>query len=322
MGTRLVLTLLGFITILVSACGPNHDQANGPSPEGSNNNSKIQKLLKNPERITFSDVSNLVLKKSCNECHSLKENLIRAGINFDSFESAQGLNGINRKAFIPFNAAESVMYKVLVIQAGPLHMPPFNRPQILKEQIDLVYSWIENGAKKESSDEVEIPPSLSEQLRPYFLNPEMIDYQTVNEYVFMPRCFRCHSTKSPDYDFEAVFLGQNMTDYESILNLSGKGSTGVIPGRLIDKWVNKKQEDGSFVKVKEKGSLIFNSSVVTQSMPPPKGGYEPISGLEAKLLRLWILNCAIEDYELIKNNDNLDEDAIEKQKEKLRICSE
>jgi len=317
-----LLVLLSVQLLLLSSCGSNHDQTPLPNPQDERGNEEIQSLLRKPDTIIYSDISKFVLKNSCNECHSTKKNKIESQINFDSFETAQGLKGSYAKAFTPFNTETSKMYKVLIIPAGSLHMPPFNRPQLSKEQIDLVFSWIQNGAKKEISDVVEVPPSLSERLNPYFQKPESIDYQTVNDNIFKPKCYKCHSTESPDVDFEAVAFGQDMTDYESLLDLSGEGSEGVVPGNLIDRWVNEKQEDGSFIKVREYGSDIFTTSVLTQTMPPPKEGYEPINGLESKLLRLWILNCAIESYEATKDDDNLDEEALEKKRDKVRVCQE
>ena len=42
-------------------------------------------------------------------------------------------------------------------------------------------------------------------------------------------------------------------------------------------------------------SKLFHSAAVSQMMPPAKDGYDPLDSLRLKLLRLWILNCAIED---------------------------
>ena len=54
-------------------------------------------------------------------------------------------------------------------------------------------------------------------------------------------------------------------------------------------------------------------------MPPAEYGFELLNGLRIKILRLWILNCAIEDYskmgeeDLLQNEDDL---------EKVRSCED
>ena len=82
---------------------------------------------------------------------------------------------------------------------------------------------------------------------------------------------------------------------------------GIVKDLLTDKIVTV---DGE--KKKIRGSRIYNSIAITQSMPPAyakdaqgntiPSGYEPMDSLRVKLLRLWIINCAIEDYSALTDD--------------------
>lgn len=103
--------------------------------------------------------------------------------------------------------------------------------------------------------------------------PEKIDYKVVKQMVLGPLCMKCHSEDSPMRDDDAITYSANLTSYASLFNQF----TPVV------------------VKGNPPESKLFRSVAITQSMPPAKKGYEPLDSLRIKILRLWILNCAIED---------------------------
>ncbi len=309
------------LTLILVACEAEHDPL-PLKPSAANEGQSISRLLENPKNIVFDDVKKLVLNPSCVECHSSNGKKIEAQTNFLTYETTAGAKKPFKKSFTPYNPTQSSIYKVLLLKSGSLKMPPATRSPLNEDQINLVFQWIQNGAKKEASTQTPRPPSIAEELAPYFESPQTIDYQVVNKHVFEPKCYKCHSTDSPDHDWQATFYGQDMTTYEDLL-----GNNGIVPNKLIDSFVLEESapdEKGCKTqnKIKISGSRVYRASVLSQSMPPAKEGYEPVSGLESKLLRLWILNCAIEDYEAIKDNDDLIETAIEKKESKVRRCSE
>ncbi|MGH1468607.1 MAG: c-type cytochrome domain-containing protein [Bdellovibrionales bacterium] len=278
----------------------------------------VQTLLDAPEQVVFSDVQKHVLSPSCVECHNGSKKA-DAKVNLESFKSLSG-QGLTRNTVIPFSPERSLLFEVLLIPSGSRHMPPVKKKQLSKDQINLVFQWIKNGAKTDVTQKVERPKTLSELFQPYFNSPETIDYGVVKEHVFDNSCTKCHSNDEETSDWEAVLLGQNMTSYKDLFK--DEASTfsvgGIVKGQLFDEY--KEDEAGNLVKVD--GSKIFESIVLSQSMPPAKDGYKPMDSLRVKLLRLWILNCAVEDYEAIKENDSLIESALEKKSSKVRSCKQ
>ncbi len=116
------------------------------------------------------------------------------------------------------------------------------------------------------------------QLKPLFDHPENIDYKIVKKEV-TGLCMNCHSLDSEFKDINAITYSANMTSYATLFN---PFTPIVVKGNPLE-------------------SKLFGAIAVTQSMPPAKGGYEPLDGLRLKLVRLWILNCAIEDKQALGN---------------------
>lgn len=277
----------------LSSCGSSHDDPGLGQINKLNLSAKqeVQSLLTKPDHIVFSDVQKFVLSPSCTSCHS-SDKKKEARVSLTSYAEVFGQN--SRSVVTPFNPIKSPLYNSLIVAHGSLHMPPKNKPQLSEDQKNLVFQWINSGAKLKVEQAVKRPKSLKEQLQPYFDTPKTIDYILVNKIVFENNCFKCHSNDSKDADFDAVLYGQDMTSYESLFT-----NKGIVKNRLLDKYVS----DGDGGKKKIKGSRIYRAIAVHQSMPPAKKGYEPVDSLAIKALRLWILNCAIEDYSKIKDND-------------------
>ncbi|MGE4130359.1 MAG: c-type cytochrome domain-containing protein [Bdellovibrionales bacterium] len=260
------------IIVATAGCGAKHQVMS--SPPGSDSPA-LKDALSSPDTITFQTVRDLVFEKHCLDCHDSERK--KDGIDLTHYGSS--LQAGDRKLVEPFNAPASPLYTAL-FATGKRQMPPQDRAPLSEEQKQLVYFWIQNGAKDSGTDKVERPPTLKEELRPYFRHPEKIDYTLVRKYVIGYACTKCHSLKGESPDRDAITYSANLTDYASLFN--------------------------PFTPVVTKGnpetSKIYHAAAVTQSMPPAKKGYDPLDSLRLKLLRLWILNCAIEDFSVVQND--------------------
>ena len=116
-------------------------------------------------------------------------------------------------------------------------------------------------------------PSEEERdpLQNYFDHPETIDYSVIEKHIITNYCFKCHSKESSQADDEALFYG-DFTSYKDMANA------------LLPVIVEGKPEESS----------IYTSIAIKQNMPP-RGG--PLKNSLTQLMRLWILNCAIETYD-------------------------
>ena len=66
-------------------------------------------------------------------------------------------------------------------------------------------------------------------------------------------------------------------------------------------------------------SSIFKSIAIHQSMPPGKEGYDLVPSVLVKLLRLWILNCAVEDKDRVDDERPVSDP---ENPEKIRLCED
>tara|TARA_B100000749_G_scaffold280895_2_gene280625 strand:- start:22010 stop:22903 length:894 start_codon:yes stop_codon:yes gene_type:complete len=287
--------LLSFMAVFVmgvKGCPSSHTLLEETQPEPVT--STLEKLVSEPNTIDFQSVSKEVFEPHCLSCHN-NENQ-RGFVNLETYDANFGRTG-HRKVVRAFDAEGSALYQSLIIPSGSRHMPPLRKQQLSELQIDLVKLWIENGAKLEVDQIVEPEPSEEEVLETYFENPETIDYNVINEMIFKPQCASCHSQESSNFIEDAILYGANMTSYDSLFS--------------------------PFLPVIEKGnhrdSSLFESVVINQSMPPVEEGYQPLSGNLNRLLRLWIINCAIEDYNAIGEEELIsDTDGIGK----VRLCED
>lgn len=250
---------------LVVACSPVHKGGVQTAMDGR----ELKAMIADPEKLDYPMVQRLVLADSCVRCHNPKDK--KDGVDLSTYEQIGA--GVGSRVLVePFQPGESALYSVLIAK-GKRHMPPLDEPQLSSDQITAIYLWIENGAKLNAKVNTTRPPSLKEKLAPYFAQPELIDYPIVRQYVLGTSCLKCHSLQGESPDRDAIAYSANLTTYKSLFN--------------------------AFVTVVSKGdpetSPLYTAAAVTQSMPPPKEGYDPLDSLRLKLLRLWILNCAIEN---------------------------
>lgn len=269
----------GVLLALLVACAP--DQANVmDGQESGSEPSEVQTLLENPDRIGFAEVSQWAFKSSCNQCHNSQ--VASGGINLESFESLMASKVPN--LIMLGEPLESRLYTALEAEKGSRQMPPTPEQKLSEAKRRLVFEWISRGAP-ERAGELQAFLSLKERLTPYFNNPETIDYQVVKEWVFQPgRCYTCHSRDGYRADTTAILFGADMTRYSNFF--------------LVNAIVSGQPEDthNPAGEITSRGSQIYESVANRQSMPPADEGYFPLSEMRVKLLRLWILNCAIKVY--------------------------
>lgn len=286
---RLSLVFLVLVVIFTLSCNSYHEKF---SIDGDDTpvSEKVKKLLREPEDISFSDVQTLVLNSHCVSCHSSTR--IKGNVDLTSYENLVSGVGFKR-VVIPFDVKASSLFSTL-ISTGARHMPPLEKPQLIKEQKDLIHVWISNGAKHYSSSVVQRLPSLKEILQPYFDKPETIDHLVVEEQIFKDNCFKCHSANSELAEEDVLIYSADLTSYETMFS-------------SFEPVVVKGRPDKSF---------IYRAVAIEQTMPPAKDGYDPLDSLLVKLMRLWILNCAIKAYSsgetgLVSNS---------KAPDKVRLC--
>ena len=93
-----------------------------------------------------------ILKKKCYNCHSSTKR--KGGLRLDSeYYILKG--GKNGKVLIEGNSSLSPLYTNLILpQEHDDHMPPKGKPQLSKQEIAILYSWIKKGAS--FKEEIEI----------------------------------------------------------------------------------------------------------------------------------------------------------------------
>ncbi len=297
--TFYILWSLGLLW--VAACAP--DQINvidkGDRPADT---SEIEVLLQSPSRIGFAAVNRLVFESSCNGCHNSAK--ASGGLDLSNYESI--IQSDIPNLLMLGEPMESRLYSSLEAEMGSRRMPPEPKALLPEAQRQLVYEWIARGAP-EKGGERQAFLSLEEKLAPFFENPETIDYEVVQQWVFKPgRCYECHSQQGYRSNQTAMVFGTNMSSYSSLFYLNG-----IVRGQPL----NLHDSDSGYLVAK--GSRIYEAVAESQTMPPKEEGFLPLSETRVKLLRLWILNCAIQDFDPSASESLLN---VGEGAEKVRRC--
>lgn len=153
----------------------------------------------------------------------------------------------------------------------------------------------DEGQERVGDDSADEAMGLDENISTYLASPEDVDYRLINEQVFKKgQCLNCHSTNGSTPDRSAIRHGVDLSSYSSLfLRL------GVVPGNL-------------------KESRIYQASLSDKSHSLVSvDGYKPLADDLRQLLKLWILNCGIEDHTLEGNVRLI---YPETYLEKVRLC--
>ena len=284
----LAFSIYGIRLWIISAligCSGSKNPFSGEKDGNQSYEAQLNFLVNNPAQIGFDQVYSFVLKNNCVECHSGDD--APNGLEFDTYKNLIGSS--SQRVLFPYEPNESTFYTSLIAKGGSLQMPPLSKPQLSGPQKELIFQWIKSGVPEKAGTNGVPQFSLAQQLQPYFDNPETIDYEVVNNYVFKSgHCVDCHSHSGQAADYKAITFGANLSTYKDLFLLGG-----INKGHGID--TIEKSPNGGMVL--NPGSNIYKSVAVEQSMPPISEGYQPLNSLRVKLLRLWILNCAIENYD-------------------------
>jgi|GEM_PF-2525511 len=286
---------------VLSACNSVH--VDGVDTGESLPEQSIEEVLTKPEQISFETVKAYVLGPACLRCHS--NGRLEGSVDLSTHEAVVAGGANSRPSVVPFSTERSLLHRTLNA-TGRQRMPPLGQmPQLSEQQKFMVALWIQGGALKvadpDSASPVNpepapVPLTLREELEPYFLNPETIDYNAVNAYVFSESCNECHSENGSKPDDDAITFGVDLTSYNSLVN-----------NPFVDALqIGEPTESSLFV------------SVANQEMPAARDGYDPVNAYKVKLLRLWILNCAIETVPAPESDQLLENP---RDPEKVRDCS-
>lgn len=116
--------------------------------------SENQKEINIPEEnwestILYSDVVEVILSNKCYSCHGEKQNKGELSLHTQEAIEAGGENGA---VLIPGNTEESKIYQYLILpEDDDLHMPPKDKTQLEKHEIEIIRAWVEKGTSFEKS---------------------------------------------------------------------------------------------------------------------------------------------------------------------------
>lgn len=283
------LSLL-FLLGLMVACQPApRYQLDADSSETSEE--QVNSLLQDDSHLVdFSDVEEFVFSTSCTGCHNGSRQ--EGGLDLSNYDKLMNPS-VGVPWVKPYHPTESPLMIVLFMEHENRRMPPPGEEPLTYEQKELLERWIAQGAQESRTHEHRNgrPQSLSEQLAGYLEKPETIDYPVVQEFVFdRARCTQCHAQGHERTDSRAILFGADLSSYKRLGFLNA-----IVPGRLhSDIW---KDEMG--VEHKRSGSRIYEMLEPYEQgnrRLEAKGAW-PLQPLQKEILRLWILNCAVEDAE-------------------------
>jgi uncharacterized membrane protein/mono/diheme cytochrome c family protein len=114
------------------------------------------------EALVYNDIIQPIFQSKCYTCHGESKQKGKLRLDEPSFIIKGGDDG---KVIIPGSAGESEMIKRLLLAAdNKEHMPPKEKPQLSKAQIELLHWWITTGA---SFDKKVAALSQPEKIKPY-----------------------------------------------------------------------------------------------------------------------------------------------------------
>lgn len=129
----------------------------------SNTTTEIKSIANVQEAQVYTDVIKPIFATKCYSCHG--ETKQKGGLRMD--DSLLLMKGGKDGMIITKNNADEseLMKRILLSSENDDHMPPKEKPQLLKEQIALLHWWIDNGAElnkavKDIPQSPDIKPAL------------------------------------------------------------------------------------------------------------------------------------------------------------------
>jgi uncharacterized membrane protein len=145
---KIIIPVMGLLLVITGHFGGTLTHGEGyltKSFTEKSNNSVANKPLPNvQEALVYNDIIQPIFQSKCYSCHGTAKQKGKLRLDEPSFIIQGGEDG---KVIIPGSAGESEMIKRLLLAAdNKEHMPPKEKPQLSKAQIELLHWWITNGA--------------------------------------------------------------------------------------------------------------------------------------------------------------------------------
>ncbi|MBF0239539.1 MAG: hypothetical protein HQM12_17690 [SAR324 cluster bacterium] len=196
--------------------------------------------LPSVEYVSWDAIEQSILRNNCSGCHN--KNLKNGDLNLD-FNSYKEIvtNGKKSSSGIKIvevgNKEQSMLYKKIKGEAGK-RMPLGSA--LSDESINLIGTWIDNGAKKlkvtDSSGSlsgIEIPKDVEATIE---INSQLFVWSDIQKEIFQKRCVVCHNATTP-----ASKLSWTADQYETVLyKQSATGELLIKRGDGISSYLVKK----------------------------------------------------------------------------------
>ncbi len=145
-----IMLLLGMLIIITGHLGgslthgSNYLTSAFSSAADSNNSAIIKPIVNVQEAALYSDVIQPIFKSKCYSCHGANKQKGKLRLDEKGFILKGGKNG---EILIAGNTDESELIKrILLPKEDEDHMPPKEKPQLSKNDMDLIHWWVSSGA--------------------------------------------------------------------------------------------------------------------------------------------------------------------------------
>ncbi len=186
------------------------------------------------KKISYNDHIRPILNKKCLPCHGGVK--AEAGFSLLFREDAMGEMDSGKKAIVPGNHKKSELYQRLISTDPESRMPQEAAP-LLKEEIDLIATWIDEGAAWEDHwayippELPELPPIESDWIK------NNIDYFVLNRLQkegFVPALTADKNTLLRRVSFDLIGLPPNEEQMDKFLNNSSTNTYEQLVDELLD----------------------------------------------------------------------------------------
>jgi uncharacterized membrane protein/mono/diheme cytochrome c family protein len=145
-----IMLLLGMLIIITGHLGgslthgPNYLTSAFSSAADSNGNAAIKPIANVQEAALYANVIKPILQTKCYSCHGPNKQKGKLRLDEQDFILKGGKGG---EVIIAGNTDESELVKrILLPKEDEDHMPPKEKPQLSKNDIDLIHWWVSSGA--------------------------------------------------------------------------------------------------------------------------------------------------------------------------------
>lgn len=212
LNNRIIFQALIIALLFFAACKHEPEMLPGTNTNG---NSSTSSLTCNDDTVYFKNTIQPLLSASCaySGCHDAGAH--ESGVILDSYQ-----NIMNTADVRPGNADGSDLYEVITENDEDKIMPRPPASPLTSTQINLIYTWIMQGAKNNGCEECD---SVN------------VTYSGAINTIFQNNCVSCHSGSNP-------VSGILLTDYA---NVSALAQTGQLAGAVTHASGYKPMPQGS-----------------------------------------------------------------------------